>query len=60
MLRVAFVYAPLGHESFEENLLVVDEDFGRLPPLSLAYAAAVAEAAGHKALVVDANAQGLT
>lgn len=56
MLNVAFVYAPLEHQSFAENLMVVDEDFGRLPPLSLAYAAAVAERAGHNALILDANA----
>jgi len=56
VLRVAFVYPPIGHEPFEENLKVVDEEFGRLPPLSLAYAAAIAEQAGHDVRIVDANA----
>jgi anaerobic magnesium-protoporphyrin IX monomethyl ester cyclase len=56
MLNVAFVYAPIGHCSFEENLRVVDEDFGRLNPLSLSYAAAIAEQAGHRVTIVDANA----
>ena len=60
MLNVAFVYAPIGHCSFEENLRVVNEDFGRLPPLSLSYAAAIAERAGHRVTIVDANALGLT
>jgi radical SAM superfamily enzyme YgiQ (UPF0313 family) len=43
------------HETFEENLKVVDEDFGCLPPLSLAYAAALAEQAGHEARIIDTN-----
>ena len=60
MLNVAFVYAPIGHCSFEENLQVVDEDFGRLNPLSLSYAAAIAEQAGHRVTIVDANALRLT
>ncbi|MBI5479261.1 MAG: B12-binding domain-containing radical SAM protein [Deltaproteobacteria bacterium] len=60
MLNVAFVYAPIGHCSFEENLRVVDEDFGRLNPLSLSYAAAIAEKAGHRVTIVDANALRLT
>lgn len=60
VLRVAFVYPPIIHESFEENLKVVDEDFGRLPPISLAYAAAIAEKAGHRAVLLDVNALGLT
>ncbi len=59
MLKVAFIYAPLGHEVFEENLKIVDEDFGRLPPISLAYAASIAEAAGHEVRIVDANARRL-
>lgn len=60
MLKVAFVYVPIVHRSFEENLRVVDEDFGRLPPLSLAYAAAISEKAGHRTIIVDANGLGLS
>jgi len=56
ILKVAFIYAPVAHKSFEENLKVVDEDFGRMPPLSLLYAAAIAERAGYKVCVIDANA----
>lgn len=58
-MRVGFVYVPLAHHSFQENLRVVDEDFGRLPPLSLLYAAAIAQKAGHEVLVVDANCERL-
>ncbi len=60
MSRIAFVYVPLKHQGFAENLQVVDEDFGRLPPLSLAYAAAIAERAGHAVTLIDANALRLT
>ena len=60
MSRIAFVYVPLKHQGFAENLQVVDEDFGRLPPLSLAYAAAIAERAGHVVTLIDANALRLT
>lgn len=59
-MRIAFVYAPVVHMSFEENIKVVDEDFGRLPPLSLLYAAAIAERAGHEAAVFDANVDRLS
>jgi len=54
-LRLACIYVPFGHMPFQENLRVVDEDFGRLPPLSLLYAAAIAENAGHEVLLIDAN-----
>jgi radical SAM superfamily enzyme YgiQ (UPF0313 family) len=59
-LNVACIYPPFGHHPFQENLAVVDEDFGRLPPLSLLYAAAVAERHGHRVIVVDANAHSLS
>ena len=55
-MRVAFVFAPYSHKKFEENIYVVDEDFGIFPPLNLAYAAAIAERAGHEARLFDANA----
>lgn len=55
-LKVACVYPPFTHHEFQENLKVVDEDFGRLTPLSLLYAAAIAEREGHEVRVLDANA----
>ena len=60
MARVAFVFAPYHHKRFAENLFVVDEDFGVFPPLNLAYAAAIAEKAGHEVMLIDANALRLT
>jgi len=35
---------------------VVDEDFGLFPPINVAYAAAIAERAGHTVRIFDANA----
>lgn len=59
-MKIAFVFAPYSHKSFSENLKVVDDDFGVFPPVNLAWAAAIAEQAGHDVRIVDANAEGLT
>ena len=59
-MNVAFVFAPYAHKIFAENLAVVDEDFGRFPPINLAYAAAFLEEAGHRVCLIDANALDLT
>lgn len=59
-MRLAFVFVPYHHKLFSENLRVVDEDFGVFPPINLAYAAAIAERAGHRVLMVDANSEHLT
>jgi len=56
MARIAFVFAPYEHKRFSENILVVDKDFGVFPPINLAYAAAIAEKAGHEVILLDANA----
>ena len=45
-MKIAFVFAPYSHKKFEENISVVDEDFGIFPPINLAYAAAIAEIFG--------------
>jgi anaerobic magnesium-protoporphyrin IX monomethyl ester cyclase len=55
-VRIAFVFAPYRHKAFEENVTIVDEEFGRFPPINLAYAAAIAENAGHEVMLLDANA----
>ena len=56
-MRVAFVFPPYNHKLFEENITIVDEEFGAFPPINLAYAAAIAEKAGHKVILLDANVQ---
>lgn len=55
-MKLAFVFAPYSHKRFEENIFVVDEDFGVFPPINVAYAAAIAERAGHTVRIFDANA----
>ena len=55
-MKLALVFAPYGHKRFEENIYVVDEDFGIFPPINLAYAAAIAERAGHTVKLFDVNA----
>lgn len=59
-MKVAFVFAPYRHVKFSENLYVVDEDFGVFPPINLAWAAAIAEQAGHEVIIVDAKAERLS
>jgi len=58
-VRIAFVFAPYRHKAFEENVTIVDDEFGRFPPINLATAAAIAEQAGHEVMVLDANVLGL-
>jgi len=55
-MKLALVFAPYSHKRFEENIFVVDEDFGVFPPINVAYAAAIAEQAGHTVRIFDANA----
>lgn len=48
------------HRRFEEDIDVVGREFGLLPPLGLAYAAAIMEKAGHEVIIIDANALDLS
>lgn len=54
-MKIAFVFAPFDHKKFEEDIDVVSREFTQPPPLGLAYAAAIAEKAGHQAIIIDAN-----
>ncbi len=54
-MKIAFVFNPFKYKLHEENLRIVQKYFGLFPPLSLAWAAAIAEQAGHQALIVDAR-----
>jgi len=54
-MRIAFIFPPFSHKKFEEDIDIVSREFTRPPPLGLAYAAAIAEKAGHKAIIIDAN-----
>ena len=58
-MKVSFVFTPYHHKIFEENVRIVDEEFGVFPPINLCYAAAIAKRAGHDVQVIDANASKL-
>ena len=57
-MKVALVFPHYSHlhRRFEEDIDIVGREFGLLPPLGLAYAAAIMEKAGHKVIIIDANA----
>lgn len=59
-MRIAFVFNPFSYKLHEENIRIVQKYFGLFPPLSLAWVAAIAEQAGHEAIIVDARTLGLT
>jgi anaerobic magnesium-protoporphyrin IX monomethyl ester cyclase len=59
-MKIALIHCPFGHRAFSENLKVVDEEFCLAPPIILAYVAAILEKAGHKVIIIDANALRLT
>jgi radical SAM superfamily enzyme YgiQ (UPF0313 family) len=59
-MRIAFVFNPFKYKVHEENIRIVQKYFGLFPPLSIAWAAAIAEKAGHKAIIVDARTLNLS
>ncbi len=59
-MRIACVFNPFKYKLHEENLKVVQRYFGLFPPLSLAWVCAIAEKAGHEALLIDARTLRLT
>jgi len=56
-MKIAFIFPPFDHKKFEEDIGVVSREFTQPPPLGLAYAAAIAQKAGHQAIIIDANCQ---
>lgn len=59
-MRIACVFNPFQYKLHEENLRIVQRYFGLFPPLSLAWVCAIAEKAGHDALLIDARTLRLT
>jgi anaerobic magnesium-protoporphyrin IX monomethyl ester cyclase len=59
-MRFACVFNPFKYKLHEENLRVVQRYFGLFPPLSMAWVCAIAEKAGHDALLIDARTLQLT
>jgi len=54
-MRLAFVFNPFKYKVHEENIKIVQKYFGMFPPLSLAWAAAIARKAGHDVIIIDAR-----
>lgn len=59
-MKLALVFNPFAYKLHEENLRIVQRYFGLFPPLSLAWVAAIAERAGHEAVIIDARTLQLT
>ncbi len=59
-MRIAFVFNPFAYKLHEENLRIVQRYFGLFPPLSMSWVAAIAERAGHEAIIIDARTLQLT
>ena len=54
-MRLAFEFPPFRYKLHEENLRVAQRYFGLFPALSMAWAAAIAERAGHRTTIIDAR-----
>jgi len=59
-MKIALIFTPLRLKRNWSTLVAQDKHVGIMPPLSLAYVAAVAEKAGHKVMIIDAVAEQLT
>ncbi len=59
-MKIAFVFTPLLLRRNWSAIAAQDKYIGIMPPLSLAYAAAIAEKNGHKAIIIDAVAERLS
>ncbi|MBN2482777.1 MAG: cobalamin-dependent protein [Candidatus Omnitrophica bacterium] len=55
-IALVFPHYSHRHRRFEEDIDVVGREFGLMPPLGLAYAAAIMEQSGHTVIIIDANA----
>ncbi len=53
-MKIAFLSPKKDFKVFEENIRVTSEEFGRHPPISLAYLAALVRDYGHNPSIVDA------
>lgn len=59
-MKIALVFTPIRLKRNWSTLVAQDEHVGIMPPLSLAYVAAIAEKAGHKVIIIDAVAERLS
>lgn len=59
-MKIALIFTPLRLRTNWSTLVTQDEHVGIMPPLTLAYVAAIAEKAGHKVIIIDAVAEKLS
>ena len=59
-MKIALIFTPLRLEKNWSGLLAQEKHVGIMPPLSLAYVAAIAEKGGHKVIIIDAVAERLS
>ena len=59
-MRLALIFPPFSYKLHEENLRIVVKYFGMFPPMSISWAASIAEKAGHEVIIVDARVLRLT
>lgn len=59
-MKIALIFTPLRLKKNWSTLIAQDEHVGIMPPLSLAYTAAIAEKSGHKVIIIDAVAEHLS
>lgn len=59
-MRIALLHYSYSPKAFSENLSPVDEEFCLAPPIILAYVAGILERSGHKVMLLDARALGLS
>ena len=60
MLKIAFIIPAFEHRIFNENVAVVDRDFGTFPDLGTCYAASIARAWGAEVKIWDGRPEGLS
>ncbi len=59
-MKLALIFPPARLTKNWSSLKAQDDEVGIMPPLSLAYVAAVTEKAGHEAVILDAVAEQLS
>lgn len=59
-MKIALIFTPIRLKMNWSTFRVQDEHVGIMPPLSLAYVAAIAERAGHEAIIIDVVAENLS
>ena len=59
-MKIALIFTPISLKRNWSTLVAQDRHVGIMPPLSLAYVAAVAEKFGHRVVIIDAVAERLS